>query len=74
MVPEEEPIMAMGAWAAGSQSRKLNGHVSSPTQKTELVNRRWGKSINPHSVLSQVMVSSSGGAGFPPFLCHYSET
>lgn len=59
VVPEEEPIMAMGAWAAGSQSRKLSGHVSSPTQKTELVNRRWGKAINPHSMLSQVVVSSS---------------
>lgn len=23
-----------GAWAAGSQSRKLSGHISSPTQKT----------------------------------------
>lgn len=63
-----------GVWAAGSQSRKLSGHISSPTQKTELGNWRWGEALNPHSVPPQVLVSTSRGAGFPPFLCHYCET
>lgn len=63
-------VMGHGQQAARAGSWAV---ISPVPHRKQLVNWRWGEAINPHSMLPQILVSSYGGTGFPPFLCHYCE-